>query len=79
MYSSSSLGLSLVNLDHLDERTGVFAHALVRLFMDRLNRARVGNKGRDAIERAKTTTFDAVVLDLAMPGMSGLETPSILG
>jgi two-component system response regulator RegA len=30
--------------------------------------------GRDAIERAKNTTFDAVVLDLAMPGMSGLET-----
>lgn len=30
--------------------------------------------GKDAIERAKTTTFDAVVLDLAMPGMSGIET-----
>ncbi len=34
--------------------------------------------GRDAIERSKTTTFDAVVLDLAMPGMSGFETLKVL-
>jgi two-component system response regulator RegA len=34
--------------------------------------------GKDAIECAKTTTFDAVVLDLAMPGMSGIETLKVL-
>jgi two-component system OmpR family response regulator len=30
--------------------------------------------GEEAVRLAKTKTFDAVVLDLAMPGMDGLET-----
>lgn len=30
--------------------------------------------GRDALDCARETTFDAVVLDLAMPGLDGLET-----
>lgn len=34
--------------------------------------------GKDAIECAKTKTFDAVVLDLAMPGMSGIDTLKFL-
>ena len=34
--------LRLVNLDHIDKRTAELVHALVRLFMDRLDRARTG-------------------------------------
>jgi len=34
--------------------------------------------GKDAIEFAKAKTFDAVVLDLAMPGMNGIETLKVL-
>ncbi len=34
--------------------------------------------GHDAIESARSKTYDAVVLDLAMPGMNGLETLKIL-
>ncbi len=30
--------------------------------------------GADAIERAKETFYDAVILDMAMPGMDGIET-----
>ncbi len=34
--------------------------------------------GKDAIEFARAKTYDAVVLDLAMPGMNGIETLKIL-
>ncbi len=34
--------------------------------------------GKDAIESARAKTYDAVVLDLAMPGMNGIETLKIL-
>lgn len=30
--------------------------------------------GADAVAKAKTQRFDAIVLDLAMPGMDGIET-----
>lgn len=32
------------------------------------------NSGRDAVEQAETKDFDAIVLDMAMPGMDGIET-----
>lgn len=32
------------------------------------------SSGLEAIEKIKNTTFDAVVLDYAMPGLDGLET-----
>jgi DNA-binding NtrC family response regulator len=34
----------------------------------------VVNKGPAAIEKARNRQFDAIVLDLAMPGMDGIET-----
>jgi len=34
--------------------------------------------GQDAIESARAKTYDAVVLDVAMPGMNGIETLKIL-
>ena len=36
------------------------------------------NSGIDALARATRKTFDAVVLDLAMPGMDGIETLRLL-
>jgi two-component system OmpR family response regulator len=32
------------------------------------------SSGQEAIDKAKKESFDAVVLDLAMPGMDGIET-----
>ncbi len=32
------------------------------------------NSGEDAIEKAERGAFDVIVLDLAMPGMDGIET-----
>ena len=34
----------------------------------------VSSNGPDAIERVRDKTYDALVLDLAMPGMDGIET-----
>ena len=34
----------------------------------------VANTGDAALEEAEAQTFDAIVLDLAMPGMDGIET-----
>jgi DNA-binding NtrC family response regulator len=34
----------------------------------------ISASGPDAIERVRGKTYDAVVLDLAMPGMNGIET-----
>lgn len=35
---------------------------------------RTAHSGNEALEIVKETSFDAIVLDLAMPGMSGIET-----
>ncbi len=32
------------------------------------------SSGAEALEKAKKTTYDAIVLDLSMPGMDGMET-----
>jgi CheY-like chemotaxis protein len=124
LYSPPSLELRLLNLHHLDERTGALVDSLVRLVMDRLDRARAGWEdgvrtddleaagafedvedfvlepadgnlvacnaqlndqcsqplrcdlvdGREAISAVEEETFDAVLLDLAMPDLEGLET-----
>jgi two-component system OmpR family response regulator len=34
----------------------------------------VASSGPEAIEKARARTYDALVLDLAMPGMDGIET-----
>ncbi len=35
---------------------------------------RTANSGNEAIENVEKNVFDAIVLDLAMPGMDGIET-----
>ncbi len=37
-------------------------------------KVQTATNGKDAIEKAKTTFFDAIVLDYAMPGLDGIET-----
>jgi DNA-binding NtrC family response regulator len=32
------------------------------------------NSGAEAVEKASGTSYDAIILDLAMPGMDGIET-----
>jgi DNA-binding NtrC family response regulator len=39
---------------------------------------RVASNGMDALTIAEEETFDAVLLDLAMPGMNGLETLKLM-
>ena len=34
--------------------------------------------GEDAVQRVKTKNYDAVVLDLAMPGLDGIETLKLM-
>jgi DNA-binding NtrC family response regulator len=50
----------------------------VEVLADRLETrgltVRVANDGPSAIELAEEVQFDAIVLDMAMPGMDGLET-----
>ena len=50
-----------------------FVEALGKRLNGRGLRAETSNCGEDAIEKAKHQTFDVVVLDLAMPGMDGIE------
>lgn len=51
-----------------------FVEALAERMRARGLDVEYATNGKDAIERAKTKIFDAVVLDLAMPGMNGIET-----
>ena len=37
-------------------------------------RVDTSNSGEEALEKVKTREFDVIVLDLAMPGMDGIET-----
>lgn len=50
----------------------------VEVLADRLEArglsVRKSHNGRDALEAAGETVFDAIVLDMAMPGMDGIET-----
>jgi DNA-binding NtrC family response regulator len=50
----------------------------VELLAERLGarglRVETANSGPAAVARAEEKTFDAIILDLAMPGMNGIET-----
>ena len=50
-----------------------FATAIVERLNRRGMKARAVFSGREALERVQTEKYDAVVLDLKMPGMDGLE------
>lgn len=51
-----------------------FVDALGKRLNARGLRVETSNSGEDAIKKAEHHTFDVIVLDLAMPGMDGIET-----
>jgi DNA-binding NtrC family response regulator len=51
-----------------------FARTLSERMEARGLRVEIANSGAAALEKIKGRHFDAVVLDLAMPGMDGIET-----
>ncbi|MBW2528300.1 MAG: response regulator [Deltaproteobacteria bacterium] len=51
-----------------------FVGALARRLESRGLQVTTAENGKVALEKAQDTTFDAVVLDLAMPTMDGIET-----
>ena len=51
-----------------------FVEVLAERLEARGLRVGMANSGSEALEAAETTGFDAIVLDMAMPGMNGIET-----
>lgn len=51
-----------------------FADTLAERLRTRGLQVEVATSGEEGVEKAKKTVFHAVVLDLAMPGMDGIET-----
>jgi len=51
-----------------------FVTALGKRLNARELQVETSNSGEDAIAKAKQQEFDVIVLDLAMPGMDGIET-----
>ena len=52
----------------------LFTHALSERLKTRGFLVVTSNSGQDALDKIKDTSFDVIILDMAMPGMSGLET-----
>ena len=52
----------------------VFVETLAKRMQARGLDVQIANSGSEALEKATKDVFDAVVLDLAMPGMDGIET-----
>ena len=52
-----------MNLRVVEEILGAFGHRSVKV-----------TSGAEALERLKTDTFDVVLMDIHMPGMTGIET-----
>lgn len=51
-----------------------FTDALSKRLEARNLKVKTVNRGEDAVEMVDEHSFDAIILDLAMPGMDGLET-----
>lgn len=51
-----------------------FTNALSKRLEARNLKVKTVNRGEDAINMVNEHSFDAIILDLAMPGMDGLET-----
>lgn len=51
-----------------------FTNALSKRLEARNLKVKTVNRGEDAIHMVAEHSFDAIILDLAMPGMDGLET-----
>jgi len=52
----------------------LFVQALSERLKTRDFKVDTANSGREALDKAKETTFDVIILDMAMPGMDGMET-----
>lgn len=51
-----------------------FARTMAERLEARGLRVEVAFSGEEALERAREKNFDAIILDLAMPGMDGIDT-----
>ncbi len=51
-----------------------FTSLLASRLEERGLRVETASNGAEAVEKVKQGTYDAVILDLAMPGMDGIET-----
>jgi DNA-binding response OmpR family regulator len=51
-----------------------FTEALSKRLEARSLKVQTVNRGEDAVQMVDEQSFDAIILDLAMPGMDGLET-----
>ncbi len=51
-----------------------FVRALAKRLGARGLKVEIAGDGESAVEKVKTSDFDVIVLDLAMPGIDGLET-----
>ncbi len=52
----------------------LFTQALSERLETRGFKVNTANSGQDALEKIKNISFDVIILDMAMPGMDGLET-----
>jgi CheY-like chemotaxis protein len=57
----------------VDDEVGM-RHSLQRLLQPAGYEVRAARSGSEALEMAKEGTFDVAVLDIQMPGLSGLDT-----
>ncbi len=55
-----------------------FTHTLKERLETRGLQVQAVNSGKDAINLVRDKTFDAIVLDLAMPGLDGIDTLKLL-
>ena len=67
---SKQLDANVLLVDDEEQFLKVFSQRL----QGRGMKVDTANTGEEALERAKKKDFDAIILDMAMPGMSGIET-----
>jgi len=67
--SDTAEGRILIVDDEVD-----FVEALSARLEARGLTVRTAESGREAVDQVKARRFDAIILDLAMPGMDGIET-----
>jgi len=67
---SKQLDANVLVVDDEEQFLKVFSQRL----QGRGMKVDTANTGEEALERAKKKDFDAIILDMAMPGMSGIET-----
>lgn len=66
---SKQLDANVLVVDDEEQFLKVFSQRL----QGRGMKVDTANTGEEALERAKKKDFDAIILDMAMPGMSGIE------